>query len=271
MVRAEIEGCLNHELVVVSFRFSVVVHSFRYSVAIVLFRMSTGSRGKGKQENLIMATCRHTNRGWLPACQSLKALQDSMQFFCCCWLWENKTKQKTSEREKEKLQETRHRLVLRLHVSRYIDIRMSQIRRSVCTHSLMHFLIWILLKCKSNEVRNNKKFLKEFLMTSNEWTRGRCSILTRRWSRASYNVTDTGIVSQLWVSRLRADHQALMIGPEPWNSELRNNSCVCYVERISKKLSIVAQLSYFYGGDHEEVTLYDCRVVVLALRGQSKK
>ena len=46
------------------------------------------------------------------------------------------------------------------------------------------------------------------------------------------NVTDAGILSQLWVSRLRADHQAykrLMIGPEPWNSELRKNSCVCYV------------------------------------------
>ena len=40
---------------------------------------------------------------------------------------------------------------------------------------------------------------------------GRCSILTRRWSRASYNVTDARIFSQLWVSRLRADHQALSL------------------------------------------------------------
>ena len=45
-------------------------------------------------------------------------------------------------------------------------------------------------------------------MTFNE-RGGRCSILTRRWSRASYNVTDAGIVSQLWVSRLNAWWSAL--------------------------------------------------------------
>ena len=49
---------------------------------------------------------------------------------------------------------------------------------------------------------------------------GRCSILTRRWSRASYNVTDAGIVSQLWVSRLRADHQAF-IEPKDQNSGVK--------------------------------------------------
>ena len=48
---------------------------------------------------------------------------------------------------------------------------------------------------------------------------GRCSILTRRWSRASYNVTDAGILSQLWVSRLRADHQAF--DDRPWAVKLR--------------------------------------------------
>ena len=35
---------------------------------------------------------------------------------------------------------------------------------------------------------------------------------------------DRGIFSHVWVSRLRADHQRLMMGPEPWNSELRKNS-----------------------------------------------
>ena len=49
---------------------------------------------------------------------------------------------------------------------------------------------------------------------------GRCSILTRKWSRASYNVTDRGIVSQLWVSRLRADHQAF-IEPKDQNSGVK--------------------------------------------------
>ena len=52
---------------------------------------------------------------------------------------------------------------------------------------------------------------------------GRCSILTRRWSRARYNVKDARICSQLWVSRLRADRLAfikrLTISPEPWNSD----------------------------------------------------
>ena len=48
----------------------------------------------------------------------------------------------------------------------------------------------------------------------------RCSILTRRWSRASYNVTDAGIVSLLWVSRLRADHQAF-IEPKDQNSGVK--------------------------------------------------
>ena len=38
---------------------------------------------------------------------------------------------------------------------------------------------------------------------------GRCSIRTRRWSRASYNVTDAGIVSQLKKQRFNS-HQHSM-------------------------------------------------------------
>ena len=44
----------------------------------------------------------------------------------------------------------------------------------------------------------------------NEWTRGTVLDAYRRWSRASYNVTDAGILLQLLVSRFRPDHQALI-------------------------------------------------------------
>ena len=33
---------------------------------------------KGNQEILVSATCRHTNRGWLPTGQSLNALRDAV-------------------------------------------------------------------------------------------------------------------------------------------------------------------------------------------------
>ena len=57
-------------------------------------------------------------------------------------------------------------------------------------------------------------------MTFNEWTWGTVLNTYRRWSRASYNVTDAGIVSLLWVSRLRADHQAF-IEPKDQNSGVK--------------------------------------------------
>ena len=58
---------------------------------------------------------------------------------------------------------------------------------------------------------------------------GRWSILTRSWSRASYNVTDTGILLQLWVSRLRADHQAFIYA---WWLALSRETQSCERSRI---------------------------------------
>ena len=70
----------------------------------------------------------------------------------------------------------------------------------------------------------------------------------------TFNVTDAEICSQLSVSRLRADHQAftskrLMIGPEPWNSELQTNFCVCYVV-LHLRVSIKHRPPRSFSGSH---------------------
>ena len=81
----------------------------------------------------------------------------------------------------------------------------------------------------------------------------RCSILTRRWSRASYNVTDAGIVSQLWVSRLRADHQAIQSPDDrPWAVKLR------VAKQFLRLLRCVNIYAFHYTGVHPVPAVEHC-------------
>ena len=71
---------------------------------------------------------------------------------------------------------------------------------------------------------------------------GRCSILTRRWSRASYNVTDAGIVSRLWVSLhplpFNLHHALWFLLEEKETSTNRQNSKVSWHSIVDQSVRI---------------------------------
>ena len=56
---------------------------------------------------------------------------------------------------------------------------------------------------------------------------GRCSILTWRWSRACYNVTDAGIFTLIWVETQSSVKILRLLHCQNENDKLRPKQCEC--------------------------------------------